>query len=97
VIITYLVTNLALPVYMLRHHREEFSPLRHLIVPVIGTILMLFPLWGLVQPGQPSPFNLFPWISLGVLIISIIYGIVLERRRPDLVQSIGSYVADEEF
>ncbi|HET9147408.1 MAG TPA: APC family permease [Acetobacteraceae bacterium] len=97
VIITYLVTNLALPVYMLRHHREEFSLPRHLIIPVIGTILMLFPLWGLVQPGQPSPFNLFPWISLGVLIISVIYGIVLERRRPDLVQSIGSYVADEEF
>lgn len=97
VIITYLVTNLALPVYMLRHHRSEFKLFRHLIVPVVGTILMLFPLWGLVQPGQPMPYKMFPWIALGVLILSIIYGIVLERRDPDLVQRIGSYVADEEF
>jgi amino acid transporter len=97
VIITYLITNLALPVYMLRHHRNEFNPFKHLIVPVIGTLLMLFPLWGLVQPGQPAPFNIFPWISLGVLLLSIIYGVILERRDPLLVQRIGSYVADEEY
>jgi amino acid transporter len=97
VIITYLITNLALPVYMLRYHRSDFNPFRHLIVPVIGTLLMLFPLWGLVQPGQPMPFRIFPWISLGVLVLSIIYGAILERRNPGLVQRIGSYVADEEY
>lgn len=97
VIITYLVTNLALPVYMLRYHRAEFNPLRHAIIPIVGTLLMLFPLWGLVQPGQPSPYNLFPWIALAVLIIAIVYGLVLARRDADLVQKIGSYVADEEI
>jgi hypothetical protein len=64
---------------------------------VLGTILTLFPLWGLVQPGQPAPYNLFPYIALAVLIVSIIYGIILERTDPDLVQKIGSYVADEEY
>ncbi len=97
VIVTYLITNLALPVYMLKYHRAEFNAFKHAVIPVVGTILMLFPLWGLVQPGQPAPYNLFPWIALGVLVLSIIYGIVLERRDPDLVQKIGSYVADEEF
>jgi amino acid transporter len=97
IIITYLITNLALPVYMLRHHRGQFNAFRHLIIPVAGTILMLFPLWGLVQPGQPAPYNWFPWISLGALVLSVIYGVLLERRRPDLVQRIGSYVADEDY
>ncbi len=97
VIITYLVTNLALPVYMLKHHREDFSPVTHLLVPLLGTALMLFPLWGLVQPGQPAPFNLFPWLSLGLLVLSLIYGALLASRAPDLVQRIGSYVADEEY
>jgi amino acid transporter len=97
VIITYLVTNLALPVYMLKYHRESFSPTKHLLVPVLGTVLMLFPLWGLVQPGQPAPFNIFPWLALALLILSLIYGALLARRAPDLVQRIGSYVADEEF
>ncbi|MDD2876120.1 MAG: APC family permease [Acidiphilium sp.] len=97
VIITYLTTNLALPVYMLRYHRDEFNPLKHAIIPIVGTVLMLFPLWGLVEPGQPAPYNLFPWVALAVLIISVIYGVILERRDPDLVNKIGSYVADEEF
>ncbi|HUW80870.1 MAG TPA: APC family permease, partial [Acidocella sp.] len=51
VIVTYLVTNIALPFYILKHHREDFNPVRHLIIPVLGTVFMAFPLWGLVQPG----------------------------------------------
>ncbi len=97
VILTYLVTNIALPVYMLRHHRNEFNPVKHALIPIVGTVLMLFPLWGLIQPGQPYPYNIYPWAALGVLILSIIYGLSLAKRDPDLVQKIGSYVADEEY
>ncbi|CAG4917033.1 unnamed protein product [Acidocella sp. C78] len=97
VILTYLVTNIALPVYMLRHHRNEFNPVRHALIPILGTILMLFPLWGLIQPGQPYPYNIYPWAALGVLVLSVIYGITLAKRDPDLVQKIGAYVADEEY
>jgi len=97
VVITYLLTNLALPVYMLRHHKEDFGVVRHLVVPVLGTVLMLFPLWGLVQPGQPYPFNLYPYLTLGLFVLSLVYGAILAKRDPELVQRIGSYVADEEY
>ena len=56
---------------------------------------MLMPLWGLVEPGQPAPFNVFPYVALGVLAVSIVYGLLLARNRPGLAASIGSYVADE--
>jgi hypothetical protein len=36
-------------------------------------------------------------LTLGLLIISLIYGAILAKRNPDLVQRIGSYVADEEY
>ena len=97
VVVTYLLTNLALPVYMYRFHRSEFNVFLHLIVPVGGTILMLFPLWGLVEPGQPYPFNIYPYLALGLLVLSLIYGAILAKRDPELVQRIGSYVADEEY
>ncbi len=97
VIVTYLLTNLALPVYMLRYHREDFNVITHLIVPLLGTALMLMPLWGLVEPGQPYPFNLYPKLTLGLLVISLIYGALLAKSKPDLVHRIGSYVADEEY
>ncbi len=97
ILIVYLVTTVALPVYILRFHKSEFNYLKHLIIPFLGVVLTLFPLWGLVQPGQPAPFNLFPAMTGVGLVLSIVYGIILARRSPDLVQTIGSYVADEEY
>jgi amino acid transporter len=95
IILTYMLTNLALPVYVLRHHRSELDIFRHCALPIAGTLIMLFPLWGLIQPGQARPFNLFPWIALSVLALSVIYGIVIERLSPGLAGRIGAYVADD--
>lgn len=92
----YLVANLALPVYYWRHHRDQFSWVRHLILPLLGVIAIGFPLWGLVQPGQPAPFNLFPWISLGIIVVALIYGVILAIRNPGLSERVGSIVADRE-
>src|SRR5262249_36598915 len=52
ILIVYLVTTIALPVYVLRFHSSEFDALRHGAIPFLGVVLTVFPLWGLVQPGQ---------------------------------------------
>jgi amino acid transporter len=95
IILTYMLTNLALPVYVSRYHRNELEIIRHVLLPVAGTLVMLFPLWGLIQPGQLWPFNVFPWVALGVLALSVIYGIVIARLSPGLAGRIGAYVADQ--
>ncbi len=95
IILIYMLANLALPVYVIRYHRGELNIIRHILMPIVGTLVMLFPLWGLVQPGQAWPFNMFPWIALGVLALSIIYGIVIARLSPGLAHRIGAYVADQ--
>src|SRR5256885_3332648 len=61
VTLIYLVSNIALPVYYRRNHPDQFSVVKHLILPMLGVLAIGFPLWGLVQPGQAAPFNLFPW------------------------------------
>jgi amino acid transporter len=95
IIITYMLTNLALPVYVIRYHRSELDALRHILLPAAGTLVMLVPLWGLIQPGQPWPYNVFPWAALGVLALSMVYGIVIARMSPGLATRIGAYVADQ--
>lgn len=95
IILTYMLTNLALPFYVIQHRRSELDILRHILLPVAGTLIMLFPLWGLVQPGQAWPFNIFPWIALGALALFVIYGIVIARLSPGLAGRIGAYVADQ--
>lgn len=96
VALIYLVSNLALPVYYRRYHRDQFSLLKHLILPILGVFAIGFPLWGLVQPGQPAPFNIFPWISLGIIVLALIYAVILSRKDPSLVDRVGSIVADRE-
>ena len=95
VVIVYLVTNAALPVYILRFRRQHFSVLRHAVIPLVALLLTLFPLWGLIQPGQPAPFNLFPTLAGVGLVVSVVYGVLMARRDPNLARKIGSYVADE--
>ena len=95
IIVTYMLTNLALPVYVFRHRRDELNIIRHVILPLVGTVVMALPLWGLVEPGQPWPLNIFPWIALGVLVLAIVYGVIIARRSPELAHRIGSYVADQ--
>jgi amino acid transporter len=97
IIIVYLATTVALPVYILRFHKADFNILKHAVIPALAVIGTALPLWGLVQPGQPAPYDYFPTMAGIGLVIAIIYGVILARRSPDLVQRIGSYVADEEY
>ena len=96
VIVTYLVTNLALPVYVLKHARGEFGVVRHLILPLLGAVMLVLPLWGLIEPGHPAPFNLFPYAAGALLFCSALYGVLLAWRSPELMARIGSYVADAD-
>ncbi|HYK85654.1 MAG TPA: APC family permease [Ktedonobacteraceae bacterium] len=94
--VTYLVSNLALPVYYWRNHRDQFSLLKHLILPILGILAIGFPLYALVQPGQEAPFSYFPWISLGIIVVGLIYAVILSLRDPTLGDRVGSIVADRE-
>ena len=94
--LVYLVTNIALPVYYRRHHPEQFSVVRHLILPILGVLAIGFPLWALVQPGQLAPYNYFPWISLVIVLLGLVYAVILTRRDSTLGDRVGSLVADRE-
>jgi amino acid transporter len=93
---TYLVANLALPVYFRRFHPDRFSPVTHLLLPLLGTAAIGYPLYQLVKPGQPAPFSHYPLIALGVLVAALIYGAIVYRRNPSLGERVGSIVADAD-
>ena len=50
------------------------------MIPVLGVAIWLIPLWGTLAPGQAFPFNLFPWLALGVIALAIVYALVSGRR-----------------
>jgi amino acid transporter len=82
ILVVYLLTNLSLPVFMWRRHRPMFSPVRHVVVPTLGSAVLIVPFIELCQPGQPSPYNTFPFLALGVLVVAAAVAGVVVHRHP---------------
>jgi amino acid transporter len=95
ILVVYFAANLALPFYYRRYRPQEFNVIKHLILPVLGMVAIAVPVYYLCKPGQPTPYNWFPYAALGVLVVSIIYAMLLVRRDPGLADRVGSIVADE--
>ena len=95
VIIVYAVANLSLPIFYLRHYRDQFSVVRDLILPVVGTAAIIYPLYQLVKPGQPSPYNWFPFVAVVLIVVALIYSLIINARDKTLGDKVGALVADE--
>jgi amino acid transporter len=89
IIILYILMNIGLIVYFRRRHADEFSPVRHGVLPVVGTLLMLLPIYGLLWPVPAWPYNLVPYLIVAWTIAGIGYFLYLARKRPALVEAMG--------
>jgi amino acid transporter len=82
ILVVYLLTAVSLPVFMWRRHRTMFSALRHVVVPVLGSLTLIVPFVELCKPGQPAPYSAFPFIALGLVAVAAVIAGVVVRRRP---------------
>ena len=94
ILLVYLAANIALPFYYRRYRPTEFRVVRHVVLPVLGAVAIVVPLYYLVKPGQPAPYSWFPYVSLALLVASVAYALVLTRRDPALGMRVGAVVAD---
>jgi hypothetical protein len=66
------------------------------VLPLVGAVAIGYPLYDLVKPGQPAPFNSYVWIALGIVLVALIWGGIVYSRDPGLGERVGSIVADAE-
>jgi len=95
ILVVYFLANLALPFYYRKYRPQEFNLLKHLILPVLGMIAIAIPVYYLCKPPQPQPLDWFPYAALAIIVVSVTYAFVLNRRDPTLGDRVGSIVADE--
>jgi hypothetical protein len=58
-------------------------------------VAIIVPLYYLAKPGQPTPYDWFPYAALIVVVVAAAVAFVLNRRDPELAGRVGSIVADE--
>jgi O-antigen/teichoic acid export membrane protein len=95
VLVVYFLANLALPFYYRRYRPREFSFVKHALLPVLGMITIAVPVYYLCKPPQSPPYDWFPYVGLGILVVSVLYSVFLVRRDPAIADRVGSIVADE--
>ncbi len=82
ILFVYFLTMLSLPVFMWRRHRASFSPFRHVVIPVLGSATLIVPFVELCRPGQPAPYNAFPFIGLALVAAVAVIAWLFVRRHP---------------
>ena len=63
ILVVYLIANIALPLWVLATNRAAFRPVKHVLIPLAGSAVLVYGVWEFVQPSQPPPANVFwAWI-----------------------------------
>jgi amino acid transporter len=84
--LAYLLMAVALPFFLRR--RDEANPLSTVLAAVVvGALLYVF--YKNVWPVPPSPFNLFPWIFLGLMVLGLAWYFIVRARNPEVLREVG--------
>ena len=87
----YIGANVALPFFIYRRYRNEFSVIVHVVFPVVSSAIFLVAIWLSIHPYPTSaPENIFPWLLLAFIIASIAVALVLRRRGSPVLAKLGS-------
>ena len=82
ILFVYFLTTVSLPVFMWRRHRQSFSAVRHIAVPVLGAAALIVPFVELCKPGQPAPYSEFPYVALAIVALAAGVAWIVVRRNP---------------
>lgn len=85
----FVLTNVALPVFMWRRYRAEFNVVLHLIFPVLSGAIFVAAIWLNVDPWPSGVLSVFPWIVLGWVAASVVWVAILRRRKPEAITRLG--------
>jgi amino acid transporter len=87
----YIGANVALPFFIYRRYRNEFSVVVHVVFPAVSSAIFLIAIWLSIHPYPTSaPENIFPWLLLGFIIAAVAVALVLRRRGSPVLAKLGS-------
>ncbi|MDR2983826.1 MAG: APC family permease [Nocardiopsaceae bacterium] len=97
-ILMYLVANVALIVEWAKFRRRGVHKNVWLwvVTPAIGVVILALPIWGDLRPGQASPLNTLPWLTIGLVAVGILYALILGAVRPQALERAPALLEGED-
>ncbi len=94
ILIVYVATCVSVFFFYLREHREEFNAFRHVIVPLVPVVVLLFVLYFQFTALTP-PYNLSVPIVIGWFVLGLIIVILLSLLAPKALARSNKVYAEE--
>jgi hypothetical protein len=66
------------------------------VTPVIGIIILAIPVYGDLRPGQPSPYNILPWLTLALIAAGVLYALILGAVWPHALAQAPALLEGDE-
>jgi amino acid transporter len=88
IITMYLAANFSLIVHWYKNDRNAGLKrlVMRLVVPIVGFLILIVPVYGALQPGQQPPYKYLPYITIGLILVGIIYTAVLAVKNPEVIR-----------
>lgn len=96
IIPVYILTNLACIRFFATVARDRRNTLRHVVLPVVGMLLMLIPIYGLIWPVPAAPYNIFPYAIVAAIAVSTGVAWLIGQRQPEVLARAGAVLAAAE-
>jgi amino acid transporter len=101
----YIAVNLAVIGFYMSVRRDEFSPLRHLLLPLVGAFFMIpafvstlggiyIPIADFTPTQLAEPYNFVPPIVGVWMIVGVLVGVYLWSGRRETMERVGEAVAE---
>ena len=75
----------------------EFNVWRHMVAPLIGTAVLLYPLYEIAKPGQPFPYNYVAVVVLVWVVVGFGVFAYLRANAPAKLAALGATLATDEI
>ena len=95
IVLVYVLANIGF--MKLCWKQPDYNALRHLVLPAVGTLILLYPLYQVAKPGQGFPYNLVPYGVLGWVILGFVVYAYLQKSAPAKLAALGATMATDEI
>jgi amino acid transporter len=91
-LLAYVLVAISAPVFLAR--RSELTPLP-VLVSILATVAIGYVIYKNLVPVPASPYNTFPYIFLGWIVIGLAWYLVLKFRDPVRAAKLGTFQEQE--
>src|SRR5579859_2367686 len=96
ILVVYMATCLAVPFYYRRERRNEYNVLRHILLPAIPFVVLIFPILAQFIPAPTPPLNLAGPICAAWFVLGLIIVVLLSQRAPEALAKSNKIYLEEE-